>query len=837
MTELDEEIDIDGEESDENVVVNKLEKVWHDHQPLFASDTEPLDPDWTNQYPLAFEGHHHPSPSSHSVWDSLSHSEDHHHHHSSGGHLSLFHHRKRSLSTHSSEGDTAPAPPLMLASSPPNHLGGSSMHHHHSMHNNNNHHLNNNNNNNNHHGNHSHSSSNKKAAISKEKIKSESNGNIEHHHHSNHVSKHTSSSQNLPSHNTPWTPREQELFEEGIQTFGVGKWKDISSLISTRNALQVKNHARQYLKKKGIVKEPKKEKSSKKEKKLKSEKKNIVDSISSTTISVSAADEDDGDIDIGEEDVVAYPPTETDIGNTIIHDALPTTPSHIQMNNFSLPSSPLHQLNHHNQNEVGEHDLGIFDDEFHNHIHPEFSIPTEEKEMEPESILPEEEQYNFEFFTGNNVKTPGRYLKIRNGIIEAWKKIKPNYLSKTAVRHTLKDCGDVNAIGRVHDFLESYGAINFGIEKPNRTKGRTVERTSLRTTSGEEINYLNQLEYKGDPFSYKFEVGKRRRKVRTKEGNWVSEDDLQRLENRTLDHTELQNMNEKDLMHSSSHQHSHRWKKRDHSSIDHSLHSDPFYLIEPSKFDTSTRGLEPIPQPFRVQISSNVTIMMDLHSHLVSTEVMGLLGGHFSANENGKLLDIQIAIPCDSKSTEVQCEMDPFSQVEAREFLEEQQMEVLGWYHSHVTFSPHPSVRDIDTQSTWQVVYAKENHGEPFVGAIICPYDPSLPSTASAIKWFWVRRGEYGELGIPMDVVVSEHQGKLPEQLIDMMGRVIEKYRQIPSKIDFEGSWPMNLGHSEKEKDITKLEKLKESLGCRLLQSPQRDRVLEFVQSNLRETW
>lgn len=27
-----------------------------------------------------------------------------------------------------------------------------------------------------------------------------------------------------------------------------------------------------------------------------------------------------------------------------------------------------------------------------------------------------------------------------------------------------QDCGDVNAIGRVHEFLELYGTINFGLK-------------------------------------------------------------------------------------------------------------------------------------------------------------------------------------------------------------------------------------------------------------------------------------------------------------------------------------------------------------------------------------
>lgn len=40
-------------------------------------------------------------------------------------------------------------------------------------------------------------------------------------------------------------------------------------------------------------------------------------------------------------------------------------------------------------------------------------------------------------------------------------KCKPRYLNKTSVRPGLKNCGDVNCIGRIHTYLELVGAINF----------------------------------------------------------------------------------------------------------------------------------------------------------------------------------------------------------------------------------------------------------------------------------------------------------------------------------------------------------------------------------------
>ena len=70
--------------------------------------------------------------------------------------------------------------------------------------------------------------------------------------------------------------------------------------------------------------------------------------------------------------------------------------------------------------------------------------------------------YNKEFFMENSSKTPERYIRIRNFCLATWQKQNPTFVSKTAIRMGLKDCGDVNAIGRVHEYLEKIGAINFG---------------------------------------------------------------------------------------------------------------------------------------------------------------------------------------------------------------------------------------------------------------------------------------------------------------------------------------------------------------------------------------
>lgn len=64
---------------------------------------------------------------------------------------------------------------------------------------------------------------------------------------------------------------------------------------------------------------------------------------------------------------------------------------------------------------------------------------------------------------------------------------------------------------------------------------------------------------------------------------------------------------------------------------------------------------------------------------------------------------IRAAEPCNSVSTGLQCEMDPVSQTQARDLLSSLGLAVVGWYHSHPSFQPNPSVRDINTQDQFQV--------------------------------------------------------------------------------------------------------------------------------------
>ena len=109
-------------------------------------------------------------------------------------------------------------------------------------------------------------------------------------------------------------------------------------------------------------------------------------------------------------------------------------------------------------------DTGSIDNE---HPQPVFTFPTplEERTVDLTVITDEEKTIHWDFFEGRPSKTPERYMKIRNSIVHEWRRVKPRYLTKTSVRPSLKNCGDVNCISRVHAYLELTGVINFACGK------------------------------------------------------------------------------------------------------------------------------------------------------------------------------------------------------------------------------------------------------------------------------------------------------------------------------------------------------------------------------------
>jgi hypothetical protein len=73
-------------------------------------------------------------------------------------------------------------------------------------------------------------------------------------------------------------------------------------------------------------------------------------------------------------------------------------------------------------------------------------------------------------------------------------------------------------------------------------------------------------------------------------------------------------------------------------------------------------------------------MLLDIHSHLADTEVIGLLSGSYDCNTN--IVHIQYAHPCrviDTDNNHLNVEMEPMSQVEVSEQVAKDGLKIVGW--------------------------------------------------------------------------------------------------------------------------------------------------------------
>ncbi|KAM3914336.1 deubiquitinase MYSM1 [Leptodactylus fuscus] len=621
------------------------------------------------------------------------------------------------------------------------------------------------------------------------------------------------------SNSVKWTAEEKLLFEQGLAKYG-RRWTSIARVIGSRTVLQVKSYARQYYKNKCKVEEGEKDSKvgsavlhllrlegpeSPELSALRGRADPNLNAVKIETLS------DDEEIDITDEveltqneDPEATPaeeaePTVTEQGEEPRTDHMcqlsdidpspqtqsetlapspeqeaaaspdsPTTPPQDQdVCPSSLPSPPPCE-----QEQQDDED--------------ELRPPDQEVEIEREFISEEEKQAISEFFEGRQAKTPERYLRIRNYILDQWKVCKPNYLNKTSVRPGLKNCGDVNCIGRIHTYLELIGAINFGCEQAVYNRPRPVDRT--KSKMGKDTLEAYELAHRLQT------MRTRRRRVRDPWGNWC---DAKDLEGQTFEHLsaeELAIRREKMKQLKCS-----KGARPSKSSF------DPFQLIPCSNFT------EEKPAPFRVKVSAEAMLILDLHAHVSMAEVIGLLGGRYSESEH--IIEICAAEPCNSLSTGLQCEMDPVSQTQASEALHLRGYSVIGWYHSHPAFDPNPSIRDIDTQAKYQSYFSRG--GAKFLGMIISPYNRSNPLPQSQLSCLVISDdlSEDGSYRIPYRFDVEHTPGEPRWEIVFEKTRwIIEKYRHSRSSV------PMTRRYRQ-DCDLTCLQKLLSCLRRSLVNS------------------
>ncbi|KAJ8933985.1 hypothetical protein NQ318_016921 [Aromia moschata] len=312
--------------------------------------------------------------------------------------------------------------------------------------------------------------------------------------------------------------------------------------------------------------------------------------------------------------------------------------------------------------------------------------PKSEVTLDKNAITELEEVIHHEFFQGRTTKNPQRYLMIRNHIINTWNSQKPNYVRKTSIRSGLRNCGDVNSVGRIHYFLEQIGAINFSCAQVNyirplydMIKTSAVKEKTVRD-SQDQANRLNS------------DVGCRPR-IKKKFNN-DGEGGC------TLTHDE-----------------------KGHVIKSTIINEEPVkpksYIKKPSVRLIYCRPFSvDKPQPYTIRIHLSTLLTMDFHAHTSLTEIMGLVAGYWV--EQNRVLIISHYEPClNIASSATHCDMCPISQAKAADIIHGKGLDILGWFHSHPTFAPEPSHQDMETQ---QFVQKWIGYDRPCVGIILSPF-------------------------------------------------------------------------------------------------------------------
>ncbi|NWU92207.1 MPND protein, partial [Upupa epops] len=179
-------------------------------------------------------------------------------------------------------------------------------------------------------------------------------------------------------------------------------------------------------------------------------------------------------------------------------------------------------------------------------------------------------------------------------------------------------------------------------------------------------------------------------------------------------------------------------------------------------------------QPFNVAISSNVLLLMDFHSHLTRSEVVGYLGGRWDTNT--QLLTVLRAFPCRTR----------LGDAEAAGAVEEEVNQPRPYYH-----------------------------GNPGVESKIAPFWVMPPPEQ--------RPNDYG---IPMEVEVAYIQdGFLTNDVLQEMTLLVEFYKGAPDLVKFQELW---------SQDQTYLDKLKGSLASRTPKDQSFTHILEQIYSLLK---
>jgi protein MYSM1 len=196
-------------------------------------------------------------------------------------------------------------------------------------------------------------------------------------------------------------------------------------------------------------------------------------------------------------------------------------------------------------------------------------------------------------------------------------------------------------------------------------------------------------------------------------------------------------------------------------------------------------------QPFAVSAAAPALAVMDMHAHMHREEVIGLLGGRW--DPAARTIDVAAAFPCaraPGSLSRTSVELDPASEVAARAAMGAAGLAPVGWYHSHPIFAPTPSQKDAENQRNYQALFRDAAAAvEPFVGAIVGPYDQALPGPGSVTSWFVV--AQRGTDVVPYSLRVAPPAAPAPPtaDLRASLLAVAAAARGEPDAFDLRGAW------------------------------------------------
>ncbi|XP_053961352.1 MPN domain-containing protein CG4751 [Anastrepha ludens] len=216
-------------------------------------------------------------------------------------------------------------------------------------------------------------------------------------------------------------------------------------------------------------------------------------------------------------------------------------------------------------------------------------------------------------------------------------------------------------------------------------------------------------------------------------------------------------------------------------------------------------------QPFLVTFNSSALLLADFHCHLTMREVCGYFGGHWDINTH--TLTINKAYPCRNARYDPQKVAE--EERDIKNAIMQDQLLLVGWYHSHPKFQAEPSLRDCDAQLDFQIRMRglSDVTYTPCVSTIISSYYDENPTLESVVKSIWImppnETKQIAEYGCPMLMQYSVLMDKeIPEYVRCEVQACAEYYALFKNEFV-----KFNSLFSE---DVTFLEKLKNTLRSKI---------------------